>query len=73
MKREFTLPPEPATTISELRRVQDSSDNPSQDDLRHLYGRLHARISACLSARGGTLCIDVTVWAPLTVACVLFG
>ena len=63
--------PEPATVIAELRqRVQDVCDNLSQDDIRHLYDRLHAGIHACVATRGGTLCIDVTVWAVLTVTCV---
>ena len=45
MKRELTLSPEPATTIAELRqRVQDAWGNLSQDDIRHLYDRLRARI-----------------------------
>ena len=47
--------------------------NLSQDDIRYLYDRLDARIHACVAAIGGTLCIDVTVWAPLTVTCVSFG
>ena len=71
MKREFTLSPEPATIIADLRqRVQDAWDNLSQDDIRHLYDRLHARIHACVAARGGTLCNDVTIWALLTVTSV---
>ena len=68
MKRELTLSPETARTIAELRqRVQDAWENLSQDDIRHFYDRLHDRIHACITARGGTLCIDVTVWALLTV------
>ena len=52
-----------ATTIDELRqRVEDAWVNPSQDDIRHLYD--------CLPGIRGTLCIDVTVWASLTVTCV---
>ena len=71
MKRELTPSPERATTISELRqRVQDAWDNVSQDDIRHLYDRLRVRILACVAARGGNLCIDVTVWVPLSVTCV---
>ena len=58
--------------ITELReQTQDAWDNLSQDDIRHFYDRLHARIHACFAAGGGTLCIDVTVWAPLTVTCVM--
>ena len=73
MRRELTLSPEPVTTMAELRQqVQDAWDNLSQDGIRHLYGRLHERIHACVAARGITLCIDVTVWAPLTVTCVSF-
>ena len=53
--------PEPATTIAEFQKqVQDSWDNLSQDDIRHLYDHLHARIHTCIAARGGKLCIDVT-------------
>ena len=56
MKRDLTLSLEPATTIAELRqRVQDACDNLSQDDIRHLYDHLHARIHACVAARRGTL------------------
>ena len=74
IKRELTLSPEPGTTIAELRqRVQDAWENLSQDDIRYLYDRSLARIHACVAARRGTLCIDVTVWAPLTVTCVSFG
>ena len=48
LKRKLTLSPEPATTIAELRqRVQTAWDNLSQDDIRHPYDRLHARIHAC--------------------------
>ena len=62
MKRELTLSPEPATTIPELRqRVQDALDNLSQDDIRHLYDRLHARKNTSVAARGSTLCFDMTV------------
>ena len=74
MKRELTHSPEPAKTITELRQwVQDAWDKLSQDDIRHLYHPLYARIHACVAVRGGTLCIDMTVWAPLTVTCVSFG
>ena len=34
---------------------------------------LCARIHPCIAVRGGTLCIEVTVWIPLTVMCVSFG
>ena len=45
--------PEPATAIAELRqRWQDAWENLSQDDIRHLYDRLHARIHTCGAARG---------------------
>ena len=71
MKRELSLSPEPVTTIVELRQwMQDAWDNLSQDDIRHLYDHLHARIHACVAAREGTLCIDVNVWAPLIVTVV---
>ena len=62
MKWELTLSPEPATIIAELRqRVQDALVILSQDDIRHLYDRFHARIHTCVAARGDALCIDVTV------------
>ena len=70
MKRDLTLPPEPTTPIAELRqRVQDTWNNLSQDDIRHLYERLNERIHACVATRGGTVCINVTVRAPITLAC----
>ena len=54
MKQELTLSSEPATTIDELRQqVQYAWDNLSQDDIRHLYDRLHVRIHACIAARVG--------------------
>ena len=54
MKQKLTLFPEPATAIAELRqRLQDAWENPSQDDIQHLHDRLHARIRACVAARGG--------------------
>ena len=66
--------PEPVTIIVELRqRVQDAWDNLLQDGIRCLYGRFLARLHACVAARGDTMCIDVTVLAPLTVTCVSFG
>ena len=56
--------------MAELRQqVQDAWDNLSQDDIRHLYVRLHA----CVAARGAKLCTDVTVWAPLTVTCFIWS
>ena len=68
MKLELTLSPEPDTTIDKLKQwVQDAWNNLSQDDIRHLYDRLYARIHTGIAARGGTLCIDVTVWAPLSM------
>ena len=68
MKRELTLSPELYTTIAELRElVQVAWNSLSQDDIRHLFDRLHSRIHACVAARGVTPCIDVTVWATLTV------
>ena len=58
MKWKLILSPEPAVTIAKLRQqMQDTWDNLSQ----HLYERIHA----CIAARGGTLCIDVTVWTPI--------
>ena len=72
IKRELTLSPELATTIAGLRqRVQDAGNNLSQDDIRHLYDRLHAKIHVCVAARGGILCIDVTAWASLIVTYVI--
>ena len=68
MKRERTLSSKPVTTIAELRQwMQDDWDNLTQDDIQHFYDHSHPRIHACIVTRGGTLCIDVTVWAPLTV------
>ena len=73
MKRELILSPGPATTIVELRQqVQNAWDSLSQNDIRHLYDRLHARIYACVAAKrggavGATLYIDVTVCATLIV------
>ena len=70
MKRELTISPEPATGIAKFRqRVRDTWDNLSQDDIRHLYDCFNVGIHACVAARGGTLCIDVTVWVPLTLTC----
>ena len=54
IKQELALSPEPATTIAKFRQqVQDAWVNVSQDDIRHLYDRLHERIHACIAARGG--------------------
>ena len=65
---KLTLSPESAITIAELlQEMHDAWDNLSQDDIRHLYDHLHARMHACIGARVGTPCTDVTVWAPLTV------
>ena len=53
MKRELILSPEPARTIAEFgQRVQDAWDHLSQDDIRHLYDHLYARIHACVAASG---------------------
>ena len=74
LKKQIALSPVPATTIAELRqRVQDSWDNLSQDDIRHFNDRVNARMHVCVVAKGGTLCIDVTVWAPLTVTYVIWS
>ena len=54
MKRELTLSAEPATTIAEL---QDAWDNLSQDDIQHLYDRLHVGIHACVATREVLNCI----------------
>ena len=44
-----------ATTITELRQqVHDAWDNLSQDDIRHLYDHLHARIHVPIAAREGS-------------------
>ena len=68
MKREITLFPELATAIDEFRQhVEDVWYNISQDNIRHLYDRLLARIHTCVAKRVGTLCIDLTDSAPLTV------
>ena len=68
MKRELTLSPQPATTIAEFRqRVQDALDNLAQDDIRHLYFFMRKARLCCRQ------CIDVNVWAPITVTCVSFG
>ena len=73
MKRELNLSPEPVTTIAEFRqRVQDTWDNLSQVDIWHLYDCLRARTHICIAAIGGTHCIDVTVWAPLSVICIFY-
>ena len=70
MKRELNLSPEPSTTITKLRqRVQEAWDNPSQDDIRHLYDCMR-KYTPVLTLDGGILFINVKVWAPLTVTCV---
>ena len=52
MKQELTCSAELATTIVELRqRVEDTWDNLSRDEIRHLYGRFHLRIHACVASR----------------------
>ena len=52
VKWELTLSPEPAAIIAELRqRVQEARDDISQEDIRHLYGCLNARIHACIDTR----------------------
>ena len=72
-KRGLTLSPEPTTTIAELlQRIQDAWDNLTQDDIRYLHDRFHARIHACIADRGGYTVIVATVWASLTVTCVSF-
>ena len=59
--------------MAELQKqVQDAWHSLLQDDIWHVYECLHVRIHACVATRA-TLWIDVTVWAPLTVTCVLFG
>ena len=51
MMRELTLSPELSISIAELRQqVQDAWNNLLQDDIRHLYDRLNARIYACGAA-----------------------
>ena len=58
MKRELTLSPEPTTTIAELQqRVQDVCDSLSQNDIRHLYDSLHARIHASVAAFYRDMCV----------------
>ena len=64
-----TFPPEPATTIAELRqRAQNAWDNLLQDKIRHLYDHLHTRIHACIAAREG-----YTVYWYDCDKCVSFG
>ena len=71
MKREPILSPKPATTIAEIwQGMQDAWDYLSQDDIRHLYDCLYVRIRACVAARGGALCTDVTVCALLIMTLV---
>ena len=54
MQQELNLSPESDTTIDEMKqRVQDAWDNLSQDDIRHLYDRLYARIHIGIAAREG--------------------
>ena len=62
LKRELTLFPESATITVELQQqVQDTCGNLPQDDIRHLYDCLHARIHACF-ATAGQLCILACVF-----------
>ena len=73
MKRDHSLSPEPATTIAELRQgVQNSWDNLSQDDIRHFMTVCIREYTPGFPPEGATLCIDVTVWAPLIVTCASF-
>ena len=68
MKRELTLSREPATTIAELRQqVQDACNHLSQDDFRHLYDGLYARLHVCAAARSTYTVYWSDFWAPLTV------
>ena len=54
MKREHTLSLESVAAIAKFRqRVQNAWDNLSQDDIRHLYDSLYARMHACVADRGG--------------------
>ena len=40
--------------MTQLRQhVQDAWENLTQDDIRHLYDRLHVRIDAYVAGRGG--------------------
>ena len=43
---------DPVQTAELRQQVQDAWDNLSQDDIRHLYDLLHARIHAWIAARG---------------------
>ena len=53
-EKELPLCPEPATTIAKLQQwVQGAWDDLSQDDIRHLYDHLYARIHAYIAARSG--------------------
>ena len=61
---------DPAQIVELRQHVQDAWDNLLQDDTWHLYDHFHERIHACMPPVGTTLCIDVTVWAPLIVICV---
>ena len=47
--------------------MQNYWNSLSQDDIRHLYDSLHARINACVAPEGVTLCIDVTVWSEFVI------
>ena len=72
MKWELTHSPEPATTIAELRqRMQDSWDSLPEGDIRHFMIVCMREYTPALLPDTGTLCIDVPVWAPLTVTCAI--
>ena len=67
-----TFSSEPATTIAELwQRVQDACDNLLQDDIQHLYNCLHVKNISLHCCQRGTLYINVTVWTPFTLTCLL--
>ena len=60
--------------MAELRQqLQYAWESLSQDDIRHLNDVYLREYTPALPPEGATLCIDVTVWAPLTVTCVSFG
>ena len=53
--------------MAELQQqVQDVWDSVPQDDIRHLYDHMRKYMPA-LPPERATLCIDVIIWAPLTV------
>ena len=60
--------------MAKLRQqVQDAWDNLPQDDIRHLYDCLHARIHACIAVIGGYIvyCCDF-LGIPYCDMCVSF-